>query len=452
MSEELKIKDMILNKVIAVSFYFILPLYLIAMFRSLEVVININNIVNTTHVSLLSLIFIFRKRLKFIVKIHLFSFVFLSIGITSFALLSFGTAYFFCFVAIMIPGILSGYRAAILYIIMVTIFFSVLGYFISSGKLSLQVNLNNYLLMKSPYFIIISSVIYISALILFTSNELYKYFTNAIKQKQQKERELKIYQNQLEEKVRERTKSLEKALEDLKSTQSQLIQSEKMTSLGILSAGVAHEINNPLNYIFRGTHGIKTLMDDKECDDPDKINLYIDNINKGVDRVNNIVKTLGKYGQSESLPKSKCNLHHILDDCIGMLNFQFENRIKIVKSFSDTDAIVFGQEGDLIRSFLAILINAVQAIEGDGKIYIKTIQKQTVVKIEITDTGCGIEKDNIKYIFDPFFTTKEPGKGTGLGLSTVNKIILDHKGTISCHSEVNKGTTMTVVLPLINTE
>jgi signal transduction histidine kinase len=133
-----------------------------------------------------------------------------------------------------------------------------------------------------------------------------------------------------------------------------------------------------------------------------------------------------------------------------MLQSETKNKIEIIKEYAPNSANVFGNEGKLHQAFLNILTNACHAIENKGNITINTKERLKQLVIEISDTGCGINKGDIAKIMDPFFTTKDPGKGTGLGLSITYNIIQDHQGTIECESKINAGTKVIVKLPKKN--
>ncbi len=286
------------------------------------------------------------------------------------------------------------------------------------------------------------------------------------------EKELKKHQNELELLVREKTDDLETANEELKSsneelfekneiinnqntelkvtlqhlqeTQAQLLQSEKMASLGILTAGVAHEINNPLNYISGAYHGFKRMFVDSK---DDNTTLLLNALETGIERVSNIVKSLSQFSRSNSATDEDCNIHEIIDNCLVMLQNTLKHRIEVRKEFAHKPVITLGNVGGLHQVFLNILSNAEQAMDSKGEILIKTSSNQNKINVEITDTGYGIAEEDIHKITDPFFTTKDPGKGTGLGLSITYNIIREHGGTLHFKSELNKGTTAIVLLP-----
>lgn len=282
------------------------------------------------------------------------------------------------------------------------------------------------------------------------------------------EDELKKYNEQLEFLVKERTEELETSneeliatneelytqrehlsltLEKLKETQEQLIQTEKMASLGVLTAGVAHEINNPINYIYNGAMAIENFLVDNSPENVETLKPLFEAINTGIHRVTEIVKSLNKYSRKDESSLTKCNVNEILDNALTMLYNQYKKRIEITKEYSDTPPVILAKEGELHQVFLNIFINAVQAIANDGTITVKTQITDNRVSIYIKDSGVGIQPEYINKIFDPFFTTKDPGKGTGLGLSITKRIIQEHKGTINCYSELNKGTEFVITLP-----
>jgi len=254
--------------------------------------------------------------------------------------------------------------------------------------------------------------------------------------------------NRMNEYLRRQKNELEVAMACLNETQSQLIQSEKMASLGVLSAGIAHEINNPLNFIHGGAIGIKAYFEDYLDEHLDEVAPFIDAINTGVNRASSIVSSLRHYSRGDELPMGLCNLNVIIDNCLVMLHNQFDNHVEIVKSYNLSDYQLIGNEGKLHQAILNILTNAYQSIEKQGVISIATYQAQDSLVVEIADSGKGIKHTDLNKIFDPFFTTKEPGVGTGLGLSITVNIIHEHKGILQYESEYGKGTKAIIRLPL----
>lgn len=244
---------------------------------------------------------------------------------------------------------------------------------------------------------------------------------------------------------------LESTLISLQSAQKQLIQSEKMALLGVLSAGIAHEINNPLNFIQGGIQGIQNYLNEDLPEKADKYNPLIDAIHVGVERASVIVASLNNYSRHGDLPMTDCDIHSIIDSCLVIMHNQLKNKVEVSKNYTDKQYKVFGSEGKLHQVILNVIANAEQSIEGKGTINISTEIVESNVIITIADSGCGISEESLPKIFDPFYTTKAPGKGTGLGLSITLNIMQEHNGTIDYESQLGKGTKAIIKLP-INTK
>tara|TARA_R110002096_G_scaffold434360_3_gene655712 strand:+ start:15514 stop:18639 length:3126 start_codon:yes stop_codon:yes gene_type:complete len=274
---------------------------------------------------------------------------------------------------------------------------------------------------------------------------LVKERTNEI---DQQNRKLNIYNQSL----KEQKEALEVALNALSKTQTKLIQSEKMAALGVLTAGVAHEINNPMNYIKSGAEILKMIskIENNEVliQDKETYEQVMDGINIGVERIVSITKSLGSFSRKDDRLDSKVNINKVLKDTVTILHHEYKERINVLFEFDSKHLYVSGNESKLYQVFTNLLINAIHSIENEGTIKIET--KSTIDKalIIIEDTGCGIPEEILGKIYDPFFTTKEAGKGTGLGLSIVYNIIEEHRGNISFQSSEKKGTIVTVELEL----
>ncbi|MDX9848231.1 MAG: HAMP domain-containing sensor histidine kinase [Tenuifilaceae bacterium] len=225
-----------------------------------------------------------------------------------------------------------------------------------------------------------------------------------------------------------------------------------MASLGVLTAGVAHEINNPINYIYNGAKAIENFLVDKSPENLETLKPLFEAISTGIHRITGIVKSLNKYSRKDESALVNCNLNEILDNALAILYNQFKKRIEINKEYSDTPPVTMAKEGELHQVLLNILINAIQSIENEGTITLKTQTSDNGISVSIKDSGIGIPAKYLSKIFDPFFTTKDPGKGTGLGLSITKRIIQEHKGTINCYSEPNKGSEFVITLPLTQEE
>ena len=258
----------------------------------------------------------------------------------------------------------------------------------------------------------------------------------------------------LEETVSERTKELEaqkKELNDaivqLKEAQEQMVHSDKMASLGILSAGVAHEINNPLNFIHGGVEGLGHLLRKGIKPDSDEYTKLIAAIREGIDRASQIVSSLNEFSRKSEDHNEQCDIHRMIENCLTMIQYRFKEGIELEKDFTSEDVTIVGNNGKIHQAFLNIATNAIQAIKDQGTIKIKTSIVKDQVHVEFTDTGQGIKPENLSKIMEPFFSTKAPGKGTGLGLSITYAIIMDHGGQLTYASEWGKGTTARVALP-----
>lgn len=282
----------------------------------------------------------------------------------------------------------------------------------------------------------------------------------------------------LELKVQERTIALETANHKLQETQAMMVHSEKMRSLGELVAGIAHEINNPINFIHGNimilqnyAKDLMTLIDmyeennisipedikkkieeyKKEIDLEflrDDINDLIKSCIEGTQRTKNIVLDLKNFSRMEEMVLTQFDIPKEIDTTLNILNNKYKNRINVIKNYDPNTPKIEAYGGQLNQVFMNILDNAQDAMGESGTLTINTYSDNINVKIEFIDTGAGIPKENLGRIFDPFFTTKAVGKGTGLGMSISYRVINDHNGTIEVESEVNKGTKFTITLPI----
>ncbi len=234
--------------------------------------------------------------------------------------------------------------------------------------------------------------------------------------------------------------------QELKLTQQQLAQSEKMASLGQLAAGVAHEINNPLTGVL---FYASLLMERQDLDESAKQDLGY--IVEDAQRCRNIVKSLLVYSRGMDSNKSIVQINDIVLKSLKLLRDQkkFQN-IRIKKYLAEEMMLVNADVNKLNQVIINLVMNAADAIENEGTISLYTYRDKTIKKVflEIKDTGRGIPHKNLSRIFDPFFTTKEVGKSTGLGLSIVYGIIEEHGGKISVKKTGDKGTTFIIEIPL----
>ncbi|WP_436517472.1 two-component regulator propeller domain-containing protein [Ekhidna sp. To15] len=260
----------------------------------------------------------------------------------------------------------------------------------------------------------------------------------------------------LEATVSERTNALElqkrelkKAIKQLKSAQEQMIQSDKMASLGILAAGVAHEINNPLNFIQGGVEGLEQTLKRSRKIKKEEYAELLRAIKEGISRASTIVLSLNEFSHSSDKKLEPCDIYHLIENCLTMIRYRLKNGIELKKEFTDENALVLGNNGKLHQAFLNIITNSIQAIDKKGSITIRTKIEGGNIMIEFIDSGHGIKPENLKKITEPFFSTKDPGKGTGLGLSITYAIINEHRGSLKYTSKWGEGTTATIKLPLI---
>lgn len=250
------------------------------------------------------------------------------------------------------------------------------------------------------------------------------------------------------EELFDKNEALNQTLRNLREAHSKLIEAEKMASLGTLTAGVAHEINNPLNFIMGAQLGFEEYFKIHESADKSITDFLQNSIRTGIERISGIVKGLSQFSRSNEQLDENCDIHSIIDNCLVILNNKIKHSAQVEKEYFNGQILVKGNVGKLHQVFLNILNNSVQAIKENGIIGIKTSISEKLVSIVITDNGVGIDEKILPKITEPFFTTKSPGEGTGLGLSITYSIVQDHKGSLEFESEVNKGTKAIITLPI----
>jgi signal transduction histidine kinase len=294
-------------------------------------------------------------------------------------------------------------------------------------------------------------------------------------------KELQRSQHDLERLVDERTQELSNTMDQLKETQGQLMQQEKLASIGQLAAGVAHEINNPVGYVSSNIGSLKQYTDDifslieqyqQHIDKlsnqgaitaiqsfKDKIGYeYLhtdvsDLINEsleGVKRVKQIVQDLKDFSREGLAEWEQSDIHQGLDSTLNIVQNELKYKADIHKEYGDIPLIQC-IPAQLNQIFMNLLVNAGHAIDEHGTIIIRTGRVGNEVFVDIVDTGQGIPAENIKHLFEPFYTTKPIGQGTGLGLSLSYGIVKKHNGHIEVESEVGKGTCFHVRLPIQQT-
>ncbi|MBD2356668.1 HAMP domain-containing protein [Tolypothrix sp. FACHB-123] len=299
------------------------------------------------------------------------------------------------------------------------------------------------------------------------------------KRVEERTQELQQAHHTLEEKVEERTQELQQALQDLKATQGQLIQTEKMSSLGQMVAGIAHEINNPVNFIHGNIECASGYIQDlinlinlyqQEYPEPsyriaeniedidldfitEDLSHLLSSMKMGSQRIREIVLSLRNFSRLDEADMKAVNIHEGIDNTLLILNHRLKLGIEIIKIYGDLPLIEC-YPAQLNQVFMNILNNALDALldysnKRNKQIIINTsLVNNNCLKISIKDNGPGIRQEIMSKLFDPFFTTKPVGKGTGLGLSISYQIIEKHKGKIEINSAIDEGTEFTITLPI----
>jgi len=314
------------------------------------------------------------------------------------------------------------------------------------------------------------------------SGYVYTWILRNVSRRKKIEDELDQHRKNLEKLVLERTKELKKAMLKLENTQSQLIQTEKLASIGQLAAGVAHEINNPVGYISSNINSLQQYMSDifelidkyqklldshssdedaksiqsyRESIDyeylkPDILDLISESV-EGVTRVKQIVHDLKDFSREGQHDWEEADLHGGIESTLNIVHNQLKYKATINKEYGEIPLIEC-IPAKLNQVFMNMLVNAGHAIDEQGTVTIRTGATNQVVWIEIEDDGEGIPADKLKHIFDPFYTTKPVGKGTGLGLSLSYGIVNEHNGRIEVESKAGQGTLFRISIPIHHQE
>ncbi|MCG7200066.1 ATP-binding protein [Marinobacter pelagius] len=259
----------------------------------------------------------------------------------------------------------------------------------------------------------------------------------------------------------------------LEQANQQLLQSEKLAAIGQLAAGVAHEINNPVGYVYSNLQTLDNYLNDlfrlteavdnARCiEDLRQIKQNIDydflkddlrdllaESREGIERVKTIIAAMKDFSHIEEEEFKPADLHRGIETTLNVVNNELKYKAEVVREFGDLPEVecIISQINQVIMN---LLVNAAHAIETFGRITIRTRQKGSTVVVEVQDTGRGISPEHRHRIFEPFFTTKPVGKGTGLGLSLSFNIIEKHQGTLDVESAPGEGTCFRITLPIVH--
>jgi signal transduction histidine kinase len=343
------------------------------------------------------------------------------------------------------------------------------------AEIDRQKQVRNYLILSIGLVVILVLVI------------LNRYFIKrkaniVLQKKNEKIESQKDYLAELNEDLENQKSELNDTLDHLTQAQTQLVQSEKMASLGQVTAGVAHELNNPLNFISTSVKPLRRNMEDliailekydaiieknalgdafAEAEQHKKAVDYsyliqetkdlLTGINEGASRSEHIVKGLRTFSRMDENEFKGVHIHEGIDSTLLLLSNQLKDRITVHKDYGSIPPVE-GLPGKLNQVFMNILTNSILAIKGEGDIFIQTVRKDDLVRISIKDSGEGMPPEIREHIFEPFFTTRAVGKGTGLGLSITYSIIQEHQGTIEVNSAPGKGSEFIITLPIQRNE
>jgi signal transduction histidine kinase len=223
-----------------------------------------------------------------------------------------------------------------------------------------------------------------------------------------------------------------------------LVQSEKLSSLGRLAAGISHEINNPLTNASLGIQTLKIKLAGGDIA-PEAVRNEIEAVEKNIDHASVIARELLQSYRKEGENFAPLNINSIIEGALKLLEYKMKD---IVLERNDAPVPdIMGDQGKLVQVFINVLTNSVEAMPKGGRIRISTVLKNDMVQVSVTDTGSGISKENLSRVFDPFFTTKEISQSAGLGLCISYGIIQQHRGVIEIFAAAAKGTTVIIKLP-----
>ncbi len=268
-----------------------------------------------------------------------------------------------------------------------------------------------------------------------------------------------LEQRRLEREIQQRNEALEAALEELKSTQAQLVQSEKMAGLGMLVAGMAHEINNPINFAKNSLSILQRAWDDlkpllphdhaeaQAIEAVEDMEASLGIVKNGVSRTEQIVGQLKAFVRKDQNQRVAFSVQEGLESTLGLIRPTMGKQIILYTDLQSTRQVL-AVPGKLNQVWMNLLQNAIQALGSSGQIWVESRDHQHMVTVTVRDSGPGIKGEHMPRLFEPFFTTKPVGQGTGLGLSVSYQIVQDAGGRIDVKSQPGEGAEFTVVLPL----
>ncbi|MFC2115885.1 sensor histidine kinase [Bacteroidota bacterium] len=258
--------------------------------------------------------------------------------------------------------------------------------------------------------------------------------------------ELQNWSQQLESKVQKKS-------EEISEMQNELIHVERITSLGKLSSSVAHEINNPLSGVLTYTKLVHKQLSKLDLDETEKMPMlkYLKVIEDETKRCGDIVKGLLDFSRKDQLDYKNSHLHRVLKEAFILMDHQMKiSNISFQKNYSASRDMIHCSENQIKQACIAILLNSSEALLENGEILIKTSNPdEENIQLDITDNGVGIAAEDIPHVFEPFYSAKGKASGIGLGLSIVHGIVQSHNGKVEVISELGKGTTISIILPLI---
>jgi C4-dicarboxylate-specific signal transduction histidine kinase len=244
----------------------------------------------------------------------------------------------------------------------------------------------------------------------------------------------------LQQKLVRQNQTLEATIEQLKETEVQLVHSEKLASLGRMSAGIIHEINNPLNYAKTGLYVLRNTIDSPSTDEKEASLEVLQDIQEGIDRIDRIVSDLRIFTHPNVTQIERIQIAELVTSALRLLSHELQNKIRIENEIS-SDQTIWANRNQVTQVLVNLLQNAVYAVEKRANaekpptIWLRALQDYEHSLVVIRDNGEGIPPENLPKIFDPFFTSKDVGEGMGLGLSICYRIMQQHGGSIEVRSE-----------------